>query len=802
MYRPDERLKHDARSNGLVFTLTDTAFGLLRRTEESFAGSSGQPTHDAELWGYLGLNTMTRGNIIWLCHDPPVKKLRHIDSNTNVVDLLCPLASVCIRDYLYDARLLCDMGKFAKDTTMIDQDALLSGRHISAVHPFRQLLRQLAPAIHDIAHSSTCQHVVIDEFVQGLADAHQYNRLPIWLVVACQIYLDAYDVLQTGVESGVDVLQKFRNQVRQTNKDVEVLLTDLAGLEASFHQAYTDLHSLAAGTNRVECSHHTNAASTSQDIVPKEGCTCLRGETPASDMERLLPGHTGALLADAKIGMHYIGCRIANHGLYVLCMAHLYKSLRSRGLLMSDWHDMMFLLAGYSQKDALVPKSDAEYDAQSAKRHFLLALGVPLSHFAAKRRHPGANNVPQLKEARKVQVTSQYLRSMSTNDENREGTWDEHGSGWSKAAAVERVLYAMSMINTKGTNGGRSQHSATQVSFTPVQLLQTYRRSILADEPQLNFDYVQFTLTCRKLLHAMVLSVGERLNMPPPQQPLDHLDMVSALLASDLIDANVLDAAAAVNAYLADSSKMFVKQAYDQSSGRIPKHLRPSFTDRQEKKSMMLDLACAVLDKSDAKYVVSNTTIAAYHPQVKIERCVNPDCDNSGCARDDAETDPAAKNHGPRILVLGSALPPVVVQEAIAGIRKDPKAYLAARDRLVDDFCPVLKQLIDGVDNSLSMEALKDVFQQNGWSWNAWAGDEDLKAKVSLRARLTEMTNRCGGKHDGTTSRTIDILEIATEWQVIKSELVIPFGSVMRRRHGRRDARSYQHLHYMGASVH
>ncbi|KAK3671125.1 hypothetical protein LTR78_008926 [Recurvomyces mirabilis] len=142
----------------------------------------------------------------------------------------------------------------------------------------------------------------------------------------------------------------------------------------------------------------------------------------------------------------------------------------------------------------------------------------------------------------------------------------------------------------------------------------------------------------------------------------------------------------------------------------------------------MLDLACAVLDKSDAKYVVSDTTIAAYHPQVKIEKCTDPDCKNSGCERDGAETDPSAKNHGPRILVLGSALPPVVVREEITGIRNDPKAFLAARDQLVEDLCPVLDHFVCGVTKELSTEAIKTVLRQNGWSWNAWRGVKDLAA--------------------------------------------------------------------------
>ncbi|KAK3671124.1 hypothetical protein LTR78_008925 [Recurvomyces mirabilis] len=403
--------------------------------------------------------------------------------------------------------------------------------HLKDLYDFRQNVRQAwidhkrgdisflaASSLTDTAFGllRRADHVVIDEFAQGLADAHQYAREPIWLVLACQIYLDAYDVLQTGVEEGAGVLQKCRNHVRQTKEDVDVLLTDLVCPEANIRQAYTDLHSLASGTSRVECAHPKKTTGASPKMLLAKNRAYLESGIPPSGMEQFLPGHAGALLADAKIGLHYIGCRIANHGLYILCMAHLYKSLRSRGLLKNDWYDMDFVLAGYGQKDASVPKADAEYHPQSANRHFLLAPGMPVSHFAANRRHQGSEQSPQLKKARQNQVTSQYLKSLSTDDENRNGTWQEHGSVWSKVATVERVLHAMSTINTKGVNHGRAGGGGMQVSFTPVQLLQTYRKSTLADESQLNFDYIYFTLACRKSLHEMVRTMGERLNMPPP----------------------------------------------------------------------------------------------------------------------------------------------------------------------------------------------------------------------------------------------------------------------------------------------
>lgn len=62
-------------------------------------------------------------------------------------------------------------------------------------HDFCCVLWKLAPQIHDIAHTQACEHVVIDEFVQGLAEIHRTGKMPMWTVVACQIYLDLYDLL-------------------------------------------------------------------------------------------------------------------------------------------------------------------------------------------------------------------------------------------------------------------------------------------------------------------------------------------------------------------------------------------------------------------------------------------------------------------------------------------------------------------------------------------------------------------------------------------------------------------------------
>lgn len=422
-------------------------------------------------------------------------------------------------------------------------------------------------------------------------------------------------------------------------------------------------------------AHHELPSSTHARITEEIGCS-------ASAMERALPAHTGAILADLKIGMHQAATTVGNHGHYILSAAHLYKGFRSMGVIEDDWHDMDMLLASCNADHPLVAKLSSPYDGDKAANKYLYALVIPLKHVADGRsqRNPGSRLA--LKDPRRITVTSPLLRQLS----NRQQSWQKCGLGYSKSKTVEIVLHALtaSADDSKGNKSIRHK-SQLRETFTPLQLLTTFKKCFIADESQLNFDYISFMIDCARLLSTIGKEVETLLKCNG--HSMDYVPLVATLLSSSASDPPVLAAAASMKSYITNRGKHFSKQAYDQTSGCIPKNMRPKlqldFETVKEGRAMM----CTMFDYADTKYTFYGRAMAAYHPRIKPEMC-DSSCPGGahgpGGGHIGGETDPNAHHHhGKKILSYGSALPAAIVEEGLANAEKDRTKFVAARDTML-----------------------------------------------------------------------------------------------------------------------
>ncbi|KAK5708330.1 hypothetical protein LTR97_000870 [Elasticomyces elasticus] len=697
---------------------TDTAFGLLRCADEDFTEILPQCSTWQGLSEFLGITGFCRGQVLWIA--PATEgDTSNINSDVNIVELLCPVAHRCLHSYSLDAWAVCDA---SDDNKEADEDLYLPSEGVQ-YHPFCEVLHELAPRLHNIAHSRSCEHIIVDEFVQGLADMHRKNNVPMWMVVACQTYLDIYDLLGSHVYDGAEALQITMDQNRSIAASIKAYHVDCVTPMCDVGEAATRLEGVAKASVRFEASNTSRPGETSRDSNNEY----TRRMSP---LERHLPAHAGVILADLKINMHHAGCGVANHGWYILSMVHLYKDLRGSGLIKSDWHDMDIVLPGFGSKQPLVSKTDASYDEDLSYRHYLMALGVPATAFAARSRRSKVSYAPVFKNARKIGITSLYLQSMSTSKESdREHTYKKHGERHSKSRTVERVLHAL--INSNNTVSGKKKQLVAATGFTPVQLLQAFRKSILADEPMLNFDFAGFTITCARLMNKIVKLVGPELGVTSSNQ-WSHITLVGLLLSLPSSDPALIDVANLLQAHIDQYSKKFAKPAYDQSSGRIPKHLRPKITPPDTSgHAFNRELVCAMFDYSDTKYVISGDSLAAYHPSIKFERC-SADCKGAGCGTEGAETDPGADHHGARVVAYGSALPEAIVTRGIQKIKGNPKRYLDARDRMVARYMLGYCCQEERRDAKEELAIMTEMF---GWSWTGWADNEDMDVGRPFRSR-------------------------------------------------------------------
>ena len=90
-------------------SITDTAFGLLHSADDEFGKI--RSTHWPDLLHYFGLTHFERETTVWVCPETHGSAAKKVDgasaSNLNIVELLCPVAFICLRTYIADAHEIC-----------------------------------------------------------------------------------------------------------------------------------------------------------------------------------------------------------------------------------------------------------------------------------------------------------------------------------------------------------------------------------------------------------------------------------------------------------------------------------------------------------------------------------------------------------------------------------------------------------------------------------------------------------------------------------------------------------------------
>ncbi|KAK3716046.1 hypothetical protein LTR37_006776 [Vermiconidia calcicola] len=655
---------------------TDTAFGLLRCADAEFAASSNLQTTDwIKILEYFGLSFNTNGQVIWLCRNPETPKTEPppVSSQMNIVDLLCPVAFLCIYSYSEEIRGTCE----AERRRMKGEKNVTNPQpsHLHHFHEFCNVLWDLIPQLHYIAHTSLCEHIIIDEFVQGLVDVHRERKFPMWVVIACQIYLDLYDMLGNHIGHGVEALHKAFEKHRQVANDVlkyqEECKCDMEDVRDGVYTSDWADDAMDRFKETFDTSRKRIVKQVANSRIPEKE---EKGYSTTA-MERSLPAHAGAILTDLKIAMHRSGIQIANHGSYILAFAHLYKALRSKGVLNHEWHDMDMVLASFGSQHPLVAKAGSRFNSATAVRNFYHAIGLSPAQLKAK--VDKVKHSPQgiLESSRKLHITSALLAALS----EREQVWEKRGSGHTKSKTVEVVLHALTASASEQKDKNARRKSQLRELFTPLQLLATFKKCIIADEPSLNFDYVGFMISCARLLTAIARKMHSTLQAihgsDVPDD--DYISFVASVLQSAPSDVLVTEVAESLQSHIAEHGKHFIKEAYDQSSGRIPKDARPTIQLDLESAEAARDLLCTLFDYSDTRYTFSGVAMAAYHPKIDMQPCSDTCC-FQGQKKWQSQHLPQQ-----RLTILGSTLPDYVVDEGLANLSKDPGKYLASRERLI-----------------------------------------------------------------------------------------------------------------------
>ncbi|KAM7219108.1 hypothetical protein V8F06_005546 [Rhypophila decipiens] len=304
--------------------------------------------------------------------------------------------------------------------------------------------------------------------------------------------------------------------------------------------------------------------------------------------------------------LHFATAINVNYDFAVGAAAYLYRLLTSLGLFEREWQDMDFLIAKLSQPgDPFVPKGRQGHLPTKLLDAFLKALGFVNSSRPSERLLAcyGLHGYLDVRQTRKVMhlKTSNFEDSLGNMRVGKKGIYTGD-KVLEDDKMLEIALHMITNDNQKGNHetqkrSGKHKYDERK-SFTPLQLLSTFKQCIITDEPVKNFDYTRFTADCLKLLSAIsntpafersYLNIhGDKLDTPE-QGTYPAIIIVQTILrecemmentgtGSPLGSSPCAQVAAEIlHDYVSHHGSKYRKQAHDRSSGHIPKHLRPSF---------------------------------------------------------------------------------------------------------------------------------------------------------------------------------------------------------------------------------
>lgn len=595
--------------------ITDTAFGLLRCADEDFATVSPFGSTDwKKLLDFLGISYFERNKAVWLhpTEGRKAKEPRLPHSDINIVELLCPIAYLCLLSWKSYSNDCCEATKRARRT---GEPEIFQAQANSKLdrHFICTLFSKCAVELHGLAHNPA-ESAWHGEFVQALSGIHHASSIPMSAVAACQINLDIFQILRLNTEHGLHLLRKRVELSCALREDIATYNPTDNWKQPDIRNAVERFDAILRGPAKHVKKMRLPTENVYKPQSAEEAIATKWTGQDVSFIAGCFPAIASNVLSEIELNMYDASTAFASEENYILTIAHMYRALHAMGLLDHEWRDMEFAIAAFATRDPLVPKLGQPYNAKEAEMHYAMAVGISASDFRealkrkgnAKAKHgENAGHIQRHGTARAFDISSPLLNALCDR-----ATEDRHNASTRTFEAVIRALKASG--DTTVTKEKHQNKSRRLPTFTACELLDTLRKRLLRDETSLNFDFVRLTLDCANLWK--LVSAGLAGMFATTTADRDYkLASMQVFFRGGADSPFCKIAANILRTHIVAQGKKYEQQAFDQSSGRIPKRLRPVFDAHREHAEAALESTRYMLDYLEIKFSVYGSIIAAYH---------------------------------------------------------------------------------------------------------------------------------------------------------------------------------------------
>ncbi|KAK5686411.1 hypothetical protein LTS10_002529 [Elasticomyces elasticus] len=614
--------------------VADSAFRLMRRHEAEFVNNHPEIGDYEKLFQFLNIGLVVYEKLVLVMPNDSGASAQRPVPAINPAALLCPSAGFLLHQFaeLVGRRLLekaCEspelaatLKEYGYEPSKWDMPTHCQG------HRFGETLSRHLPRI--LAHGASTRDTRLagdtcdspaDEFLEGLYHlvAHLGNGggTPIWLVVACQTYMDIYDILGHRIDAAATAFVRCHVETAvavqryDTARQDCVFGTLLPTWKDHFKDVTDNGYTFVSGLE----------AYRKQDPQTRTLPKVVRFPSVPAEAVLDLPVLAAELLCRLKMPNAYYGTTVCNDGFFVLALAHFYTAARQYGLV-SVWEDMELVI---TQNSGLVLPVSDNADAWAMARHYRLALGVPASQLSRK----GVVGTPgsrlSVSRTKTVEVTATLFRSLAKHQRNAAM------SVLSTDQLFETVLNTLADASAaeaeKSTASKSKRNKSSRRTFSPLELVETLKEHLIASEVQLNFDYISFFRTCIEIILAMMKHSCPELSHDTGTLPAPAYELVDVLLreaagavaAGVQVSATVFATSAAIleTAIMREGGSL-KRAAFEKSSGHIPEHMRPKLAGSEEYKSD----ARASLESKGFRFDGPGRTAAIYPPSFETAALV------------------------------------------------------------------------------------------------------------------------------------------------------------------------------------
>ena len=481
--------KSGTLSFGTASMTTNLAFYTMMQMEHELSVSFPYLRHYANLLDIrqVGMGTIDKTVMLYPKRQNQAPRMEN-KTPEELCELFCPEAAMIMVGFR-------DATANLKQDQRPPDDRRSDYVRFARVHDFGiVLMEKIRPVIQRLHAKGERLTTSLDPFTDGLLYLASHPKMmPIWLVGACQIYMDLSDLLGTDEATGLSCL-------KARAKHDQVVSQDYYNSDG------------APIRDRADCPHDEAFRSIAYvskcflaDALPnyEEGENQCKVSTGAKmltdDLSRSLPLLPSFQCSISASFVSSTGLRMCNQDRVMLTAAHLYRATLKMGLVDQKWQDMEFLIDSQSKKRPFMWDSDPRSEA--AARHFGISLGIKVSAFSDTLQPAVPRHQTVVQRGRQLDEDFPLMDALFKRGMKRyDATFDQN-------VIIETVTKSLLSLEKTSPNNTSINELRKQLrssgKFNAKQLLQGARKVFMAQEMELHFNYVRFYIICRALFFAI-----------------------------------------------------------------------------------------------------------------------------------------------------------------------------------------------------------------------------------------------------------------------------------------------------------